>query len=364
MNRKKVIVAMSGGVDSSVVAALLKNKGYYVTGVFLKFWQDRCLANSKNKCCSSESLKRVRKVAKILNIPFYVFDCSEEFKKQVVDYFIKEYKLGNTPNPCVVCNKKIKFGFLFNKIKAIGGDYLATGHYVKNVKFRINNLKSEYKIFRAEDKNKDQSYFLYNLNQKKLAQLLFPISSYKKSEVRKLAKKFKLPVAEIKESQDVCFLPKEGLEIFLKKYIKNIKPGLIVNTEGRKIGNHQGLPFYTIGQRKGIGIGGGDAYYVIKKNIKENKLIVTQDLNDKRIFIKQFRTFDMNWVSERKMNFPLMADCQMRYRQKVVRVKILKYNKVKKTGLVEFESSEKAVTSGQSAVFYNKEELLGGGIIK
>lgn len=355
---------MSGGVDSSVAAALLKNRGYNVSGVFLKFWQDQCSADSENKCCSSDSLKRAKKVAKILDIPFYIYNCREEFKEYVVDYFVKEYGRGNTPNPCVVCNKKIKFGFLFDKIEAIGGDYLATGHYVNNFELRIKNLELRYIILRANDRHKDQSYFLYNLNQKKLAKLLFPIGKYRKSEIRKLAKKYKLPTADTEESQDVCFLPKEGLELFLKKYIKNITPGLIIDTKGREVGEHQGLPFYTIGQRKGIKIGGGEPYYVAKKDIKENKLIVTQDIEDKKLFTKNFKIYNVNWLTDRLLKFPQNVDCQVRYGQRAVRAKILKYNQSKKTCQVELENSQRAVTSGQSAVFYREEELLGGGIIK
>ena len=355
---------MSGGVDSSVAAALLKDKGYDVSGVFLKFWQDKCSTDSENKCCSSDSLKRARKVAKILNIPFYVFDCSKDFKKYVVDYFIKEYSRGNTPNPCIICNKKIKFGFLFSKMQAIGGDYLATGHYIRNKESRIENRELRYKLFRAEDKKKDQTYFLYNLNQKKLSKLFFPIGDYKKDKVRELAKKFKLPVAKIKESQDVCFLPKGRLEKFLKNHINNIESGLIVDIKGKEVGKHQGLSFYTIGQRKGIKIGGGKPYYVVEKNSKENKLIVTRDSEDKRLFTKKFKTFDVNWVSEKMLKFPLKINCQIRYRQKSVDAKILKYNKLNKTCVVEFKNSQRAVTSGQAAVFYKNEELLGGGIIK
>ena len=355
---------MSGGVDSSVTAALLKDKGYDVSGVFLKFWQNKCPSSSENKCCSSESLKRAREVARILNIPFYVFNCSKDFKKYVVNYFIKEYSRGNTPNPCVICNKKIKFGFLFNKMQATGGDYLATGHYIRKKESRIENRELRYKLFRAEDKKKDQSYFLYNLNQEKLSKLFFPVGDYKKSEVRKLAKKFRLPVAKTKESQDVCFLPKEGLEQFLKKYINNIEPGLIIDIKGREVGKHQGLPFYTIGQRRGIRIGGGKPYYVVEKNIKENKLIVTNNFEDGRLFAKRFKAFDINWISEKMLKFPLEINCQVRYRQKSVDAKILKYNKSKKTCLLEFKDPQRAVTSGQSAVFYKNKELLGGGIIK
>lgn len=357
MNSKKVVVAMSGGVDSSVAALMLNKKGFDVSGVFLRFWHDDTFCDSENTCCSSESLKRAQLVAKKLNISFYVIDCREEFKKYVVDYFILEYKKGNTPNPCVECNKRIKFGFLLNKIEAVGGDFLASGHYIRKGKL-------EYRLFRGKDENKDQSYFLYNLNQKKLDKLLFPIGDYSKEKVRKIAKDYKLPVFKTEESQDVCFLPKEGLELFLKKYIKNIKPGKIKNTMGEKVGEHKGLLFYTIGQRKGIKIGGGDPYYVVDKNIERNELIVTRDKEDKFFFRKKIKINNVNWINDNVLHFPMKVLCQTRYRQKPVKVLVLKHDEVNKSCTVEFINLQKAITSGQSAVFYKGNELLGGGVIK
>ncbi|HHE76367.1 MAG TPA: tRNA 2-thiouridine(34) synthase MnmA, partial [Candidatus Parcubacteria bacterium] len=254
--REKVVVAMSGGVDSSVAAKLLQEKGYDVVGVFMKFWRsnDDKKEKAENRRCSSESEKKARETAAKLNIPFYVFDFSREFKKEVVDYFLKEEKLGRTPNPCVVCNKKIKTDLLLRKALQLGADYIATGHYVLR-KEEKKAKKTIYQIFEAKDKNKDQSYFLWQLKQKDVSKILFPVGYYRKKEIRAIAKKFGFPSFDSPESQEICFI-KKTTEEFLKRYLKT-KKGEIVDQRGRRVGEHQGLWFYTIGQRKGIGLAGG-----------------------------------------------------------------------------------------------------------
>ncbi len=320
----KVIVAMSGGVDSSVAAALLKRDGFNVIGVFLKLWP-------------GFDGKKAQEAAKKLGIDFYILDFQKEFKKKVVDYFIKEYKLGRTPNPCVVCNKEIKFELLFQKIP---GDFLATGHYV-----RLKNGR----LFKAKDKNKDQSYFLWQLNQKQLSRVLFPVGGYTKPQVRALARKFKLLVLDIRESQEICFI-QTSLNDFLKKYIKP-KPGRIVDKEGRKIGEHPGLCFYTIGQRKGTRLSAGP-YYVLDKDTKKNVLIVTK--NERDLYKKELIVKDVNWISKKKLPLKVMA--KIRYRHKLASAVVDK-NKV------IFTKPQRAITPGQSAVFYKGQELLGGGII-
>ena len=248
---KKVVVAMSGGVDSSVAAALLKRVGFNVTGVFMKL-----------NDFSSVAERRARKVAKILKIPFYVFNFEKEFKKKIVDCFLKEYKKGRTPNPCVVCNKEIKFGLLVGKAMGLGADFVATGHYARVKKIEGRKQKIEYKLLKGKDKGKDQSYFLWQLNQKQLKHVLFPVGDYTKSEVRKLAKRFKLPVLEASESMEICFI-QTTINDFLKKHLKE-RPGSVVEQVHygvrRIIGKHRGLWFYTIGQRKGIGLSGGPWY--------------------------------------------------------------------------------------------------------
>lgn len=343
---RKVIVAMSGGIDSSVSAALLKRAGFDVVGVFMKFWADGP-KSVVNRCCTLESEKRARLVAEKLDIPFYVFNFEKEFKKKVVDYFLAEYKAGRTPNPCVVCNKEIKFGLLFKKILSLNADYIATGHYAR--------LRQE-KLYKGKDKNKDQSYFLWKLNQKILKHTLFPVGDYAKTEVRKLAKKFNLPVLNIPESQEVCFIQTTTAD-FLKKYLKS-KPGKIINTKGVVIGKHQGLWFYTIGQRKGIGFSKGP-FYVLDKDIKKNTLIVTK--NEKDLYKKELIVKNVNWASEIK--FPLKVMAKIRYRHKLASA-IVDKNKV------IFAKPQRAITPGQSVVFYlprgkagRGQELLGGGVI-
>jgi len=334
---KKVIVAISGGVDSAVAAALLKKEGFELVGVFMKFWP------KSNRCCSLESERRARLTAEKLKIPFHVFNFEKEFKKKVVDYFLKNSKIGLTPNPCVVCNKEIKFGLLFKKLKALNADYLATGHYAR---------LRQGELLRARDKNKDQSYFLWKLNQKVLKKTLFPIGDYLKPEVKSLAKKFKLPVNNIPESQEICFI-QTNISDFFKKYLKT-KTGLIKTKLGLVLGKHQGLALYTIGQRKGIGLAGGP-YYVLDKDMKKNILIVTK--NEKDLYKKELSFTEFSWASGKETKFPLKVMAKIRYRHKPSSA-ILKKNKV------IFSKSQRAITPGQSVVFYQGQELLGGAIIK
>lgn len=343
---KKIVVAMSGGVDSSVAAALLKKAGFDVAGIFMKFWQPPLRGGTENRCCSAESEKMARLVASRLDIPFYVLNVEKEFKKKVVDYFLKEYKAGKTPNPCVVCNKEIKFGFLIDKALKMGADFVATGHYAK-----IKNGK----LFKGKDKKKDQSYFLWQLNQKQLSHILFPVGDCTKPEVRKLAKKFKLPTAQTPESQEVCFVQNTTNE-FLKKYLK-IKPGSIVDKTGKILGEHQGLWFYTIGQRKGLGVNQGP-YYVVGKDLKKNNLVISK--NQKDLESKELIAENVNWILPQKL--PINAEVKIRYKSNFAKAKIFGAG-IKKIKIV-FQKPQKAITSGQSAVFYKGRELLGGGVIK
>lgn len=371
-NNKKIVVAMSGGVDSSVTATLLKKQGYDVVGVFMKFWKPRIYADSNadlrgygNRCCTPESEKRARQVAKILDIPFYVFSFEKEFKKRVVDYFLKTNKQGKTPNPCVICNKEIKFGLLLERALKLGAGYVATGHYatIREVKNRKGDII--YKLLKGRDKQKDQSYFLWKLNQKQLKHILFPVGDCIKPQVRALARKFKLSVVETPESQEICFI-QTTVNDFLRDYIK-AKPGKIVDAKGNILGEHQGLWFYTIGQRKGLEINRaakivpGKPFYVLDKDIKKNLLVVTQ--NEKDLLQKELIAKDVIWISGKTPKLPLKVQAKIRYRSPSVSATIIKHQ-TPNTYHLKFSKPQRAITSGQSVVFYRREELLGGGIIK
>ena len=345
---------MSGGVDSSVAAKLLKDQGHEVAGIFLHFWKEEGIAgNFENKCCSAEALLDARRVADKIGIPLYTLNLAEIFKKQVVDNFLSEYGKGRTPNPCVICNKLVKLGYLIKQAKKLGFDYVATGHYVKNYKFK-------YKLLKAKDKSKDQSYFLYTLCQEELAHLLFPLGAHTKAQVRGLAKKFKLPVAEKPESQEICFIPEKSHNEFLKRHLK-LKPGPIVMTSGKVIGQHQGLPLYTIGQRKGIKIGGTGPYYVAKFDYQSNILYVVDRYDDKILYGQELFAKNVNWLAGTWPKLPLICQAVIRYRHKPVKCVITKTSKNKFK--VKFTQPQRAITPGQSVVFYQGEEVLGGGII-
>ncbi len=329
--RKKAIIALSGGMDSAVAAILLKRQGFVLKGVFLKLF---------NNLYFKESEKKAREIASILEIPLFVLDLRKEFEKKVIKEFVKEHRMGKTPNPCVICNKEIKFGLLPKRMKT---DYLATGHYAKLCKDCI--LKA---------KDKDQSYFLWSLSQKQLNNVLFPIGDYSKKEVKKIAKKYGIFEIVKKESQEICFT--NNVNHFLMKKI-GLQPGKIINKAGKIIATHKGLYFYTIGQRKGIKLSSGP-YYVLGKDLKKNLLIVGK--NQKDLLQKEADIENINWISSKKPKLPLKVMVKARYGQKAFPATV--YCSQKKCKLV-FKSSQRAITPGQSAVLYKRNKLLGGGII-
>ena len=358
---KRVLVAMSGGVDSSVAAALLKEVGFEVIGVFMKFWTEPekdSLSSAWNRCCSPEAEKTARKVANILDIPIYVFDFKREFKSKIVDVFLKKTKKGVTPNPCVLCNREIKFGLLLKKAKALGANFIATGHYA-----RLKGKEDKTILMRAKDKKKDQSYFLWKLGQHQLKYILFPVGGYTKTEVKKMAKGFKLGLSKIPESQEICFI-QTTTNNFLKKFLKT-KPGKIIDASKKVIGQHQGLWFYTIGQRKGI-IPHLDnrwkaegPFYVLDKDFKKNFLIVVK--NKKDLYKKEIVLKNVNWISGKLPKLPIKVKTKIRYRHEAAEAVVSKL-RTGRYGL-EFKKPQLAVTPGQSAVFYKRNEVLGGGII-
>ncbi len=348
--KKKVMVAMSGGVDSSVAAALLKKAGFDVVGVFMKCWTEDLEKRCRNL---TDDEYTARRVAVKLGIPFYKFDFTREYKKKVIDYFVKEYAKGKTPNPDVMCNKEIKFGLFYDKAISLGFDFVATGHYtqVRKGRFGIN-------LFCGKDPTKDQSYFLYRVASERFKKVIFPVGKYYKTKVRKIAKALDLPNAARKDSQGICFVGKVKLDDFLKNYIQE-KPGKIVTKDGEIIGEHQGVYFYTIGQRKGIRLPGGP-FYVLDKNVKENLLIVTR--NEKDLYKKELLAENINWLSAREPKLPLRIKAQIRYRQKAMPATIEPFSH--KTIKIIFDNFQRAISPGQSAVFYRGKKLLGGGIIK
>ncbi|KKS15892.1 MAG: tRNA-specific 2-thiouridylase MnmA [Parcubacteria group bacterium GW2011_GWB1_41_6] len=362
---KKVFVAMSGGVDSSVAALLLKQKGYDVVGVFIKGWTPEGFV-----CPWREDKNDAVKVAAVLNIPFAVWDFSQEYKKQVADYMLAEYQAGRTPNPDVMCNKKIKFGIFLERALKEGADYIATGHYVKKKEVRPPRGGCTSKLLVAKDKNKDQSYFLWTLTQEQLKYCLFPIGDYLKSEVRQIAKKAGLPTAEKKESQGVCFVGKLDFADFLRKYIPK-KEGVIKNIRGEVVGRHDGVHFYTIGQRRGLEIGGlKKPLYVAQKDFKNNVLIAAHK-NDPGLYKKEILAGNINWIPEGgatsrggriSLKSSLKLKVRIRYRQLLQECRV--YAKNKGEVKVIFQKPQWAVAQGQSVVFYKGKEMLGGGVIR
>jgi tRNA-specific 2-thiouridylase len=350
----KVVVAMSGGVDSSVAAALLKEQGYEVIGMMLRLWSEPGKEES-NRCCTPDSMAQARRVAAKLEIPFYVIDAKDVFRETVVEYFLEGYARGETPNPCLICNRKIRWTFLLDHALALGADYMATGHYV-----RIQRAEGGNQLLRAVDKSKDQSYVLHVLNQKKLDHALFPVGEYTKPEIRQLAEKYGLPTASRKDSQDLCFLAGEDYRNFLQRNAAEmLQPGEIMTRAGVSLGLHNGLANYTIGQRKGLGVASPVPLYVLGKNAANNTLIVgTQAELGSRDLIAR----DVYWLSGEAPREAFRAEVKTRYTAKEAEawVRPVGEDQVE----VQFDAPQRDITSGQAAVFYQGDVMLGGGIIQ
>lgn len=377
---KRVIVAMSGGVDSSVSAALLKQAGFDVIGVYMRQWSPKILGSS---CIWKEDRKDAMMVCAKLGIPFLTWDFSKEYEEEVGKYMIDSYKKGLTPNPDVMCNKVIKFGLFYDKAMKEGADFIATGHYAQTSgdfarqqaffgkqelalplrASRPGPSKSLFpRLLKAVDQNKDQTYFLYEIKKNQLNKILFPVGNLEKPEVRKLAKKFGLDNAQKKDSQGVCFVGQFNMKNFLKMYITPKKGKIIdinapafAKASAGEVGEHDGVYYYTIGQRHGLDIKNGHGpYFVVKKDIKKNIIYVgkEKDLDCKKAKIK-----NINWIKKPE-KFPVLLDVRTRYRAP------LKKAKLDKNGNLTFIKTDRAITSGQSAVFYKGKEVLGGGVIE
>lgn len=337
---------MSGGVDSSVAAALLVNAGYDVTGMFAVNYEDTSLPGES---CWRGDYNDALRVAAKLKIPLLRLNFVKEYKKHVLDYMYREYRAGRTPNPDVLCNKFVKFGVWLKKAKELGFDKIATGHYA-----RLSGGKN-LQLRQAVDDNKDQTYFLHQLTQTQLKHVLFPIGKYTKPQARALADKYKLPTAKKEESMGICFVGEVPMKKFLMKKIKT-KKGKIVFSSGKAAGVHDGLAFYTIGERIGIKTENRAPFYVVGKNIKKNELIVGPE-NDPMLFSREMKVKDINWIAGRAPKFPLKCEVRLRHRQPLQKCVVNK-NKV------VFAKSQRAVTPGQFAVFYAKGVCLGGGVIQ
>lgn len=352
---KRVVVAMSGGVDSSVAAAILVEQGYDVVGMMMRLWSEPGSGASAaaNRCCTPDQMADARRVADRLGIPFYVLDVQDHFRQTIVQFFIDEHLAGHTPNPCIECNRQIRFTHLMNHALGLDADYLATGHYA-----RIRHTPAGYQLLRAPDEAKDQSYVLHVLTQTHLARTLFPIGEYTKAEVRDLARRFGLPVASKQESQDLCFLGDGDYRRFLRQYEERVRrPGPIIDIDGRELGQHEGLSFYTIGQRKGLGISSAEPLFVVRKDAARNALIVgpRAALGQTELMAER-----VNWIGG-VPDGPVAAAVKIRYKAQPISATVEPIAPA--AARIRFDEPVAGATAGQGAVFYDGEICLGGGII-
>ncbi|EPZ39742.1 tRNA-specific 2-thiouridylase mnmA [Anoxybacillus ayderensis] len=349
----RVVVGMSGGVDSSVAALLLKQQGYDVIGIFMKNWDD---TDENGVCTATEDYEDVVRVCNQIGIPYYAVNFEKQYWEKVFTYFLDEYKAGRTPNPDVMCNKEIKFKAFLEHAMALGADYLATGHYA-----RVAYRDGEYQLLRGLDANKDQTYFLNQLGQAQLSKVLFPIGELQKSQVREIAKEAGLATAGKKDSTGICFIGERNFKQFLSNYLP-AQPGKMQTLDGEIKGTHDGLMYYTIGQRHGLGIGGsGEPWFVVGKNLKENVLYVAQGFDNELLYSDAIIATNVNWVSDRKPHEPISCTAKFRYRQPDVPVTVEMIDET--TARVSFSQRVRAVTPGQAVVFYHGEQCLGGGTI-
>lgn len=358
--KKKVLVAMSGGVDSSVAAALLSEWGYDVVGATMQIWSGNEKAEKADKdggCCSLPAMKDARAVAEQLGIMHYVFDFRDIFFNRVITNFCDEYKRGRTPNPCIRCNQYVKWETFLDLARSLEMDYMATGHYAQ---IDRDAVSSRYLLRKGADPAKDQSYVLYTMTQDQLAQTLLPLGDFTKAQIRQKARQLDLPVAERPESQEICFIPDNDYRRYLTEHVSlAIKPGKIVNLQGEVLGEHKGLPFYTIGQRKGLGLAAPRPYYVVALDVERNRVAVGFEEN---LYATSLVAANTNFITFDKLCQPFEARAKIRYSTDAADATIAPFEngKVK----VSFEKPQKAITPGQAVVFYQNDIVVGGGTIE
>lgn len=352
----RVVVGMSGGVDSSVTALLLKQQGFDVIGVFMKNWDD---TDEFGVCTAEEDAEDVRRVCDQIGIPYYTVNFEDEYRDKVFEYFLEEYRRGRTPNPDVMCNREIKFGEFLQKARELGADVIATGHYA-----RVEQQDGEYRLMRGVDNNKDQSYFLHALNQSQLARAMFPIGHLNKPDVRRIAEEAGLATAKKKDSTGVCFIGERNFKEFLSQYLP-AKPGDMVDLVSGDIkGRHDGLMYYTLGQRQGLGIGGsgsGEPWFVADKDLDQNILYVVQGDTHSSLYSVGLTATEVNWIAPQAPGDTLRCTAKFRYRQPDQGVTLIPVGGG--TYRVDFDNPQKAITPGQAVVFYDGDICLGGGTI-
>ncbi|MCR5254833.1 MAG: tRNA 2-thiouridine(34) synthase MnmA [Acetatifactor sp.] len=355
MEKEKVLIAMSGGVDSSIAAFLMKNEGYDPIGCTMKLYGNEDIGVCKgHTCCSLDDIEDARAVANRLEMPYYVFNFTDSFKEKIIDKFVATYEKGMTPNPCIDCNRYMKFDKLYERGKALGCKYIVTGHYA-----RIKKTESGYQLLKAVDESKDQSYVLYQMTQEELAGTKFPLGELTKTEARELARENDFINAEKPDSQDICFVPDGDYVSALKRFSgKEYEPGDFVDKSGNVLGKHRGIVAYTIGQRKGLGIASDRPLYVCEINVKNNQVVLgdNEDLFSKTVDVR-----DVNWISGVAPSEPFECKVKIRYRMKEQPATI--YPGENNTAHIEFHEPQRAKTAGQAAVFYDGDVVLGGGII-
>ncbi len=359
MERKKVMVGMSGGVDSSVAAALLLKKGYDVIGVTLQIWMDMGEERKavEGGCCSLSAVDDARRVAAKLGIPYYVLNFKDIFEERVINYFKNEYLSGRTPNPCIACNRYVKFGAMLNKAMAMGIDYVATGHYAR---IEYSEERGRYLLRKSVTDRKDQTYALYNLTQEQLARTLMPVGDYTKERVREIARELGLTVASKPDSQEICFVEDNNYARFITENTNApIEPGDFVDTKGNVLGRHKGIIFYTIGQRKGLGIALGKPMYVVAIDVKNNRVVLGEE---EEVYSDTLIASDVNFISIDRLEGEMRVKAKIRYNASEADAVIspVDNGRVK----VVFDSPQRAITPGQSVVFYDGDIVVGGGVIE